>query len=110
MIPEKRPMNALYTINEYQRHSDDEDEDEQDAAKEYTDDCAVTVNVGGLAAAVPAKQIASHRQQKNADSLGSTKSRSDWDTAGWSSSSPRQEYFLLPLSKANVARHAATVS
>jgi hypothetical protein len=113
MCPEKRPMRALYTINEYQRHSDDEDEgeDDQDAAKGCPEDCAVTVKVGGLAAAVPAKQIASHRQQKKiADSLGSRKSRSDWDTAGWSSSSPRREYFLLPLSEANVARHAATVS
>ena len=26
--PERRPLNALYTIQEYQRHSDDEDEDE----------------------------------------------------------------------------------
>jgi hypothetical protein len=53
-------MNALYTINEYQRHSDDEDEDEddQDAAKGYPEDCAMTVKVDGLAAAVPAKQIA----------------------------------------------------
>jgi hypothetical protein len=60
MCPEKRPMNALYTINEYQRHSDDEDEDEddQDAAKGYPEDCAMTVKVDGLAAAVPAKQIA----------------------------------------------------
>jgi Family of unknown function (DUF5764) len=56
------------------------------------------------------RQKQSHRQQKIADFLGSTKSRSDWDTAGWSSSLPRQEFFLLPLSEANVTRHTATVS
>ena len=39
---------------------------------------------------------------------GSGKSRSDRLTAGWPSSSPSPEYFLLPLSEANVALHAST--
>lgn len=116
--PSKHPAKyQLYPINQYQRDDvdEDEDEDDHDAAEGYSEDFAVPGKVVRGAVPVSAKQSAGHhhqqqqKQNKNAGTSGSKKSRSDRNTAGSPSSSQCQEYFVLPLSIANVSRHASSV-
>ena len=110
--PSKNPKNAgLGAIEEYNHHSDDEVEDDQDAAKGNSEDFAAPGKVGGAAAAAPARQSARHQQRnkdKTADSSDRKNSLNGRDTAGSPSWSQRHEYFVLPLSIANVARHTVS--
>ena len=102
--PDKRPMNALHTINEYNQQFD-EDEDDQDYVEGKTEDNTPLGKVSRAEA--PADGSAGQQQNKKADSSGRKKSRSDWGTAGYfSSSQSQEEHFVLPLTRANVASHA----
>lgn len=107
MYPERRPMNLMYTINEYRHHYDD-DEDEEDQEQGNSKESGPPGKVGGAVTLAPVKQSATQEQQKqqqqNKSSAGRKKSHSDGNV-----SSQNSEYFILPLSSANVARHAAGV-
>lgn len=102
--PIKNPMKTLYPINEYRHPSDDEYE-EDDVAGKSEDGTAPEDEVVGTVA--PATKSARQQQQQNkkVDSSGSKKSLRDWGTAGSPSLSLSQEYFVLPLTRGNVACH-----
>ena len=105
--PTKNPMSALYTIDKYRYLSDDEvdDAEEDDAAEDGTppeDEVVGTV--------APARQSARQQQQqqqknKKADSSGRKNSLNDRGTVGSPLLSLSQEYFVLPLTRGNVACH-----
>jgi Trypsin-like peptidase domain len=96
--PSKNPMNTLYTINEYRHLSDDEDEENNEAEDGTPPEDEV---VGTVA---PARQSARQQQQNNkkADSSGRENSLS---AAGSPFLSLSHEYFVLPLTRGNVACH-----
>jgi hypothetical protein len=98
--PNRRPINQLYIITEYEHQIDDgENEDEDDQGKESgnSQELAPPDKVGA-AISVPMKQRASQQQQssKKSQSYGNILPQNP-------------EYFILPLSLANVARHASTI-
>ena len=112
--PEKRPMNMVHSVNECKPlydEDDDEDKDDEDNADGNPDNFAVPGKLGGVVAARIADQRGRRRQKaiENVFSLDSEK-LCVTDTAGSTSSSQSDdEYYVLPLSLANVAWHAASV-
>lgn len=80
MYPQRRPMNMMSTINEYQ-HQYDDDEDEEDQEQGNSKESGPPGEVGGAATLAPAKQSATQEQQKqqqqSKSSAGSKKSYSD---------------------------------
>lgn len=103
-FPDQRPMNALHTIHEYSQLFD-EDEDDQDE-KRKSDDDTPPEKVSRQEAPGGGSAGQQHQNMK-AYSSGRKKSRSDWGTASYFSSSQSQEdYFMLPLTRANVANQS----
>ena len=94
IFPDKRPMTVMRTIHEYnQLFDEDEGKSEDDTPP------------GKLSRTAASAGGSTGQQQKKADSSGRKISRGDGGTAGYfSSSQSQEEYFVLPLTRANVAR------
>ena len=95
----KCPMYPLYSIKEYQNEFDDEeDENDHDSSKRDSNDPAAPGKVNGTVIARPAEQSVrqSHQQSKNTASAGSKKSHS---------ATHNSDYYIMPLTIANVNRH-----
>ena len=97
-------MSALYTIDKYRYLSDDEEDYAAEDGTLPADEVVGTV--------APARQSARQQQQqqkqqqnKKADSSGRKNSLNDRGTVGSPLLSLSQEYFVLPLTRGNVACH-----
>jgi hypothetical protein len=117
--PEKRKQSTLSVLKEFRdRNNDDDDDDGDDNNDEYQDaangdsyDFGVSSKVERTAVTVPAENARSQKEQvmKNATTTMEVKNNCVAGI-GNTDSSQSHEYFLLPLTIANISLHGHTTA
>jgi len=105
-FPEKRQINILNSIHEYRNLDDDGDDDDNDEDEEESKSPDVPGESGGTATVAVATVAPIRRSTRQQGKSGGGENYADSShTCVTFDSSQNNDYFVLPLTSSNVARH-----